>query len=767
MAEDNKIIAELIVTGVEKFKTDLASTSTATDELKKDVKDVGVEGSKSFTLLGNEAESAGKEIDKTNQKTASYKTQLKAMRQEVVTLTLELNKMKDAGKQGTKEFSDLDSKIKKLTTDAGQLDDVMRDVAGTVKNAGSDTRGLDRTLRAIISVSDGFQLAQGATALFGSENKELANALIKLDGIMAVTNALQQIQDELLKEDSVLTGVASVAKRAYGSAVAFATGAMSVFRTVMISLGIGAFIAGIALLVANWDKLKVAIAGATSRLKELAVQREKDAERISERLKDLQLELKYKIAIGELTEKQALKLDLKGQEQAQKKTIENYKSQVRILNELKASVRPAILFDVNPGATPEEISAQEKKVKDAAIAYQQYTIDISATKKELAEINKVQIDKPIKEATKSIKELKDELPIKLTVEDSLDKFDEIFNKLISDTEAQLKSLFTAELLLGNNPQDNPQIRYLITQLDTLKKELGNAKIQYDALLNPPVDITETVNVLAGLSKISPQQKPLTFWERLFGTREQNQTEEQIQQERLKKAQYIVGQLNEIGNGIGDVASKAIAIRANNELSALEEKKKRGLISEKEYEKESAKIKNESAQKQRKIDIAMALAKVPMVVLQALSSAPPPASFILAGISGALALAQVAILASTPLPKFKDGGHAGKIFKGSGYVTGKSHEQGGVNAELEGKEYVIKGDAVKKYGVKFFDEVNSLKFNPILSMPKQALTHHKKDTKIYEHMATIASYLKQGYKTTGKGNEILREIANKRIPNHNV
>lgn len=767
MAEDNKIIAELIVTGVEKFKTDLASTSTATDELKKDVKDVGVEGSKSFTLLGNEAESAGKEIDKTNQKTASYKTQLKAMRQEVVTLTLELNKMKDAGKQGTKEFSDLDSKIKKLTTDAGQLDDVMRDVAGTVKNAGSDTRGLDRTLRAIISVSDGFQLAQGATALFGSENKELANALIKLDGIMAVTNALQQIQDELLKEDSVLTGVASVAKRAYGSAVAFATGAMSVFRTVMISLGIGAFIAGIALLVANWDKLKVAIAGATSRLKELAVQREKDAERISERLKDLQLELKYKIAIGELTEKQALKLDLKGQEQAQKKTIENYKSQVRILNELKASVRPAILFDVNPGATPEEISAQEKKVKDAARAYQQYTIDISATKKELAEINKVQIDKPIKEATKSIKELKDELPIKLTVEDSLDKFDEIFNKLISDTEAQLKSLFTAELLLGNNPQDNPQIRYLITQLDTLKKELGNAKIQYDALLNPPVDITETVNVLAGLSKISPQQKPLTFWERLFGTREQNQTEEQIQQERLKKAQYIVGQLNEIGNGIGDVASKAIAIRANNELSALEEKKKRGLISEKEYEKESAKIKNESAQKQRKIDIAMALAKVPMVVLQALSSAPPPASFILAGISGALALAQVAILASTPLPKFKDGGHAGKIFKGSGYVTGKSHEQGGVNAELEGKEYVIKGDAVKKYGVKFFDEVNSLKFNPILSMPKQALTHHKKDTKIYEHMATIASYLKQGYKTTGKGNEILREIANKRIPNHNV
>jgi hypothetical protein len=61
----------------------------------------------------------------------------------------------------------------------------------------------------------------------------------------------------------------------------------------------------------------------------------------------------------------------------------------------------------------------------------------------------------------------------------------------------------------------------------------------------------------------------------------------------------------------------------------------------------------------------------------------------------------------------------------------------------------------------------LKFNPSFINAKKALTHHKKDTKMYEHMATIASYLKQGYKTTGKGNEILREIANKRIPNHNV
>ena len=149
---------------------------------------------------------------------------------------------------------------------------------------------------------------------------------------------------------------------------------------------------------------------------------------------------------------------------------------------------------------------------------------------------------------------------------------------------------------------------------------------------------------------------------------------------------------------------------------------------------------------------MAVAKIPLVVLNALATAPNAiVGAVLAALAGGLALAQVALLASSPLPHFREGGLTDKIFKGSGKVVGKSHAQGGVNAELEGSEYVIKGDAVSKYGTKFFDEVNSLKFNPILSMPKKALTYHKKDTKALENMAIIASYLKQGNKTDAKGN----------------
>ncbi len=763
MAEDNKIITELIVKGTEKYISDLKSTSGAIDELKTEIKEVGTDGTKAFTILGNEAESAGNEIEKTDKKTASYKTQLKQMRAEVITLTLELNKMKDAGKQGTKEFTDLDTKIKTLTNDAGRLDDVIRDVSGTVKNAGSDTRGLDRTLRVVTSVSAGFQLAQGSVALFGSENKELTNALIKLNGIMAVTNALQQISDEYLKKDSVLTPIVTAGKRAYGAAVAYATGAMSLFRTVMISLGIGAFIAGIALLVENWDRLKLAIAGATGSLQRLADQREKEFQLAKDNIKNLDTELKYKIAIGEATEKSALQEKIQKETEVRKKLFEQYKAEKKILTELEGQ-KFATVFGVEIGekSTRKELEAQRQKVKEVDLEFMNYTISIDGARKQLAELNKTKIDKPIKEAKQSIKELSDELvEIVFTKVDF--KFpDEAIRNVFKDLQTQID--FATEQLVAEfsiNPKSD-SIESLSAKLRDLTKQSTILKAQFENALNPkPKETLESIVNTANIpelpnNEVDPE-RPITFWERLFGTEKENQTKEQLIQEQIKKAQYIVGQINEIGAGIGDVASKAIAIRANNELSALEDKKKRGLISEKEYEKESAKIKNEAAQKQRKVDIAMAIAKIPMAVLQALSSAPPPANYALAAISGALALAQVAILASTPLPKFKEGGLTNRIFKGSGAVVGKSHEQGGVNAELEGNEYVVKGDAVKKYGVKFFNDVNSLKFNPVLSMPKKALSYHKKDTKMYEHLAVISSYLKQGYKTTGKGNEILKEI----------
>lgn len=815
MAEDNKIIAELIVNGVDKFKSELASTNAPIENLKTDVKEVGVEGSKSFDKLTDEVKKTGDEVEKTEKKTTSYKTQLKSMRQEILTLTIELNKMRDAGKQGTKEFNDLDSKIKSLTNDAGQLDDAISDVSGTIKNAGSDTRGLDRTLRVVQSVGAVFQLAQGAAALFGSENKELANALIKLNGIMAVTSSLQQIQEELNREDSVLLGIRTRAQRLYTFAVGETTAATYGLRLALFSIiGIG-IIAGLIALIANFDKIKAAISGVNEELgdnldlaeKNLETQRGLSHEyELQEKLAALRGESEVKILKTKLQNQQleleAIKKVKEAQDEVTKATEESYAKRIANSN---AFYNPFLLIAALFQKSAKDVTEQQKKSTDANNAYidQQSAIANTllslkgeesdafkdALANEIAHLEGRQIAN--RENAKKVYDIELDLIKKRTMLSKLDLDKNDFGKRFLLDQKAIKDsadAYTAYLKrireeakmlideikpIGIVPDKNSEIaiRAQISLYEELRSNINITSKEYQLLS----DIISDLNLR--LTKVVPNPNPLEGLQKIKTNTAGNLTNvsdnfllflgippdkefKSALEAKIAIAQSFFTKLNDFASNVSNIASQVISIRSSNELNELEEKRKKNIISEKEYQKESAKIKNEAAQKQRKIDIAMASAKVPMAILEALSSAPPPASYALAAVAGGLALAQVAILSASPLPKFKDGGSVEKRFKGSGFVFGKSHEKGGVNAELEGNEYVVKGNAVKKYGVKFFDEINSLKFNPVLSMPKKALTYHKKDTKMYEHMAIIASYLKQGYKEESKGNNILKEISSK-------
>jgi hypothetical protein len=118
---------------------------------------------------------------------------------------------------------------------------------------------------------------------------------------------------------------------------------------------------------------------------------------------------------------------------------------------------------------------------------------------------------------------------------------------------------------------------------------------------------------------------------------------------------------------------------------------------------------------------------------------------------------VALIASAPLPKFRDGG---SVRKRLGLIKGKKHEQGGVPIEVEGDEFVMKSQATKKYGVKMLEDINNLRYNPIITANGKLSNKNKQDTRIYENLAIIGSYLKQGYKVDAQGNQILKEISDK-------
>jgi hypothetical protein len=108
-------------------------------------------------------------------------------------------------------------------------------------------------------ITAGFQIAQGAAALFGSENEDLQKSLLKVQGAMALATGVQQVANLLNKDSILITQGQAAAQALYATAVGASTGAMKAFRIALLATGIGAAIAAVGLLIAKWDELTAAV----------------------------------------------------------------------------------------------------------------------------------------------------------------------------------------------------------------------------------------------------------------------------------------------------------------------------------------------------------------------------------------------------------------------------------------------------------------------------------------------------------------------------
>ena len=183
--------------------------------------------------------------DSTSAGTQSAKQRLREMQKELIA-------MAEAGQQGTDAF-------KRLERAAGELRDEIGDVNQRIKNLASDTKTIDAFVGAVQGITAGFQIAQGAVALFGDENEDLQKAMLKVQGAMALANGVQQVANLLQKESAVMLGLNTAATKLYTVAVGTATGAMRAFRIALLATGIGAAVAAIGLLIAKWDELTAAV----------------------------------------------------------------------------------------------------------------------------------------------------------------------------------------------------------------------------------------------------------------------------------------------------------------------------------------------------------------------------------------------------------------------------------------------------------------------------------------------------------------------------
>jgi hypothetical protein len=175
----------------------------------------------------------------------------------------ELNLLEEQGKADTQQF-------RELTLEAARLEDQIGDTRARISNLASDTLKFDAGVQAVQGLAAGFEVAQGAAALFGSESEDLQKAILKVQGAMAVANGVQQISTLLLEESKLKTQALTTAQRVYAAVVGTTSGALKGLRVALAATGVGALIVGIGLLIAYFDDLMDAIKGTSDTSRSLS-----------------------------------------------------------------------------------------------------------------------------------------------------------------------------------------------------------------------------------------------------------------------------------------------------------------------------------------------------------------------------------------------------------------------------------------------------------------------------------------------------------------
>lgn len=161
---------------------------------------------------------------------------------------------------------------------AAKMKDQINDVNNRMKALATD--GTDVVLKGFgdmaTGIVGGFTAAQGAMALFGSENEDLQKQLVKLQGATALLNGLQQVNNTLQGDSAAMvslntarTKILTFVQSRYAMVVGTTTGAMKAMRLVGATLGIGAISLLIGLLITNFDKVKNVVMSVVDRFKNL------------------------------------------------------------------------------------------------------------------------------------------------------------------------------------------------------------------------------------------------------------------------------------------------------------------------------------------------------------------------------------------------------------------------------------------------------------------------------------------------------------------
>lgn len=177
-----------------------------------------VKASVKLELLGD-ASKKDVEIEEISKKIQGFRDALDSLEGEGVNLNKYLKEtveqmqaMKATGQDNTAEYIEL---AKKASEYSEALKEVKKDV-----EAMGNSAGLNVMINTLGLASGALSTVTGITSLFNDESKELQELMVKVQGTMAVTIGIQQIQNSLLKESALMESIYALQIRARAAAIA-------------------------------------------------------------------------------------------------------------------------------------------------------------------------------------------------------------------------------------------------------------------------------------------------------------------------------------------------------------------------------------------------------------------------------------------------------------------------------------------------------------------------------------------------------------------
>jgi hypothetical protein len=617
----------------------------------------------------------------------------------------ELSQLEVSGKGGTAQF-------RQLTLEAARLEDQIGDTRARVANLASDTFKFDAAVQATQGLAAGFEIAQGAAGLFGSESEDLQKALLKVQSATAIANGVQQVANLLLEESAIKTLVLTRAEAALAVVTGTSTGAMKAFRIALAATGVGLLVIGLIALVENFDKVKRALENSIPGFKT-----------VSNAIGDVVDTIKEWVGASDDAERAGAAFDAatKKQNAAADAVVKSYERRIAVE---KAAGRSTVELEIQREQAV--IAANEKILKDYrsksseivqldeeekekavqaardaadAIAESQNNILIIRTEaaKKAADI--------ASEAAK--KQAETELEVAKASRESINKLDEQNAEFSKNLRLSIEQEYQKELqkLAEDKKKRDEEIA---KSFESINEDLIDGQINRLKRLEAEEGSTSDrrIQLIELESKKQIDAIRLTVDEKAKADNQikliEAETQKAIRDERKKSTEEAIDQALEIAQATADVFGKIIELQGAQsqkrieEINAANEAEKLAIeqstLSEenKQRKLEALRIRTEQKiaaerRKQAAAEKALAIFNTIINTAAAVMKAGGPLTPI--GALTALAgVAQIAIISSTPIPKFKKGGPVG----------GRSHEAGGTLIEAERGEYVVNKSSVARH-----------------------------------------------------------------------